>query len=79
VFCSSARFATRSTLPNCVPFRAGQFGFTTDCVAQCENLLSIEKIQLDLAAGPIGVLDDISLREVIKAIGHVLESDCEPI
>jgi mRNA-degrading endonuclease toxin of MazEF toxin-antitoxin module len=79
VFCTSARFATRSRLPNCVPFRAGQFGFTTDCVAQCENLLSIEKAQLDLSSGPIGVLDDIRLREVIKAIGHVLDADCEPV
>lgn len=79
VVCTSARFAVRSTLPNCVPFQAGQFGFTADCVAQCENMLSIEKAQLDLASGPIGVLDDISLRDVIKAVGHVLESDCEPL
>ncbi|MGL6097253.1 MAG: hypothetical protein ACRC7O_15825 [Fimbriiglobus sp.] len=34
VVCTSARFAVPSTLPNLVPFRAGQFGFTTDCVAQ---------------------------------------------
>ncbi len=52
VFCTSARFATRSKLPNCVPFHAGQFGFTVDCVAQCENLLSIDHSQLDLATGP---------------------------
>jgi mRNA-degrading endonuclease toxin of MazEF toxin-antitoxin module len=79
VFCTSARFTTRSRLPNCVPFRAGQFGFTTDCVAQCENILSLAKPQLDLTAGPVGILDDASLRDVIKAIGHVLESDCEPV
>lgn len=78
VVCTSARFAVRSTLPNCVPFQAGQFGFTTDCVAQCENILSVDKGQVDLAAGPIGVLDDTALRDVVKAIGYVLESDCEP-
>ena len=78
VVCTSARFAVRSTLPNCVPFRAGQFGFVSDCVAQCENMLSIEKSQIDLAAGPVGTLDAMALRDVIKAIGHVLESDCEP-
>ena len=78
VVCTSARFAVRSTLPNCVPFRAGQFGFVSDCVAQCENMLSIEKAQLDLASGPVGTLDDMALRDVIKAIGHVMESDCEP-
>lgn len=32
VVCTSARFAVRSKLPNCVPFQAGDFGFTVDCV-----------------------------------------------
>src|SRR5262245_57657998 len=76
VVCTSARFAVRSTLPSCVPFRAGEFGFTADCVAQCENVLSIETIQLDLA---IGTLDAVALRSVVKAIGYVIESDCEPV
>jgi mRNA-degrading endonuclease toxin of MazEF toxin-antitoxin module len=79
VVCTSTRFTVRRMLPNCVPFQAGQFGFATDCVAQCENMLTIAKAQLDLAAGPLGALDAISMRDVIKAIGHVIESDCEPI
>ncbi len=79
VVCTSARFAVRSKLPNCVPFRAGDFGFTSNCVAQCENVLSIEKGQLDLSAGPIGQLDDISHRDLIQAVGYVMESHCEPL
>jgi mRNA-degrading endonuclease toxin of MazEF toxin-antitoxin module len=79
VVCTSARFVVRSKLSNCVPFQAGQFGFTTECVAQCENVLSIDKAQLDLESGPIGVLDERALRDVIKAIGYVIESDCEPV
>lgn len=79
VVCTSSRFAVRSQLPNCVPFQAGRFGFTASCVAQCENVLSIDKRQLDTAAGPIGVLDAGALREVIKAVGYVIESDCEPV
>jgi mRNA-degrading endonuclease toxin of MazEF toxin-antitoxin module len=79
VVCTSARFAIRSELPSCVPFQAGQFGFTVNCVAQCENILSIDKRQLDLGTGPVGMLDEIALREVIKAIGYVIESDCEPL
>lgn len=79
VACTSSRFAVRSQLPSCVPFQAGQFGFTANCVAQCENILSIDKRQLDLNGGPIGVLDGMTLREVIKAIGYVIESDCEPV
>jgi mRNA-degrading endonuclease toxin of MazEF toxin-antitoxin module len=62
VVCTSARFSIRSKLANCVAFHAGAFGFTADCVAQCENMLSIDKAQLDLTAGPIGVLDDAALR-----------------
>jgi len=77
VVCTSARFAVRSKLPSCVPFQAGQFGFTANCVAQCENILSIDKRQVDIDAGPIGMLDESALREVVKAIGYVLESDCE--
>lgn len=79
VVCTSARLTVRRVLPNCVPFGSNQFGFKTDCVAQCENLLSIDKAQLDLANGPIGCLDEMAMREVIKAIGYVIDSDCEPV
>ena len=79
VVCTSARFSVRSALLNCVPLRAGRFGFTADCVAQCDNMLSIEKAQLDLADGPIGILGEPEMRAVVKAIGHVIESDCEPV
>ena len=77
--CTSSRFSVRSKLSNCVPFRAGEFGFTVDCVAQCENLLSIDQAQLDLARGPRGVLDSAALRNVVRAIGYVIESNCEPV
>jgi len=79
VVCTSARFAIRSQLPNCVPFRAGQFGFTSDCVAQCENLLSIDLARLDLSADPMGMLNEMAFREVIRAIGYVMQSECEPV
>jgi mRNA-degrading endonuclease toxin of MazEF toxin-antitoxin module len=79
VVCTSARFAVRRRLSNCVPFQAGDFGFTVDCVAQCENLLSIDKAQIDLAAGVVGQLDEAALEEVIKAIGYVMKSDCKPL
>ena len=77
--CTSSRFEVRSKLANCVPFRAGEFGFTVDCVAQCENVVSIDQAQLDLPAGPRGTLDGAALRKVIRAIGYVIESDCEPL
>ena len=77
VVCTSARFAVRSKLSNCVPFQAGDFGFTVDCVAQCENILSIDQAQLDLAAGPMGTLDEAALQKVIESIGYVMNSDCK--
>ncbi len=79
IVCTSARFAIRSKLANCMPFQAGDFGFTVDCVAQCENMLSIDLDQLDLAPGPIGILDAMTLSKVIKAIGYVIKSDCQPL
>jgi mRNA-degrading endonuclease toxin of MazEF toxin-antitoxin module len=79
VVCTSARFAVRSKLSNCVPFQAGDFGFTADCVAQCENILSIDQAQFDLAAGPMGTLDEAALQKVIKSIGYVMKSDCTPL
>jgi mRNA-degrading endonuclease toxin of MazEF toxin-antitoxin module len=77
VLITSGKFALRSTLPNCVPFHAGQFGLTKDCVAQCENIFLVDVRAL--RAGALGKLDDTTLREVIKAIGYVMSSDCEPI
>ena len=76
VLCTSAHYAVRSTLPNCVAFRAGQFGFTADCVVQCEAILFLDKSRLD--ANPIGALDESAMRDVIRAIGNVLDANCEP-
>ena len=79
VVCTSARFAARSGLPNCVPFRAGEYGFTKDCVAQCENMLSLEINQIDFESGLRGTLSEADFRKVVQAIGNVIGSDCEPI
>jgi len=76
---TTAHFERRSRLPNCVPFEAGQFGLAKDCVAQCEAMLSIERSQIIAKDGLIGRIDDAILRGVIRAIGYVIESDCEPL
>ncbi len=75
---TSARFAVRASMPNCVPFRAGQFGLAKDCVAQCENTLTVAVSQRDAQQGPVGKLDDATMREVIRALGYVIDADCEP-
>ena len=75
---TSQKFAVRSTLPNCVPLKAGQVGLTKDSVVQGESAGPIRMARLDLAAGPLAKLDAITFRDVIRAIGYVLDSDCEP-
>jgi mRNA-degrading endonuclease toxin of MazEF toxin-antitoxin module len=78
VIITSKKFAVRSLLANCVALRAGQFGMTKDCVVQGETVFAAPLIHLNLTAGPVGKLDDLTMREVVKAIGYVLDSDCEP-
>jgi mRNA-degrading endonuclease toxin of MazEF toxin-antitoxin module len=78
VLCTTANLAARSALPNCVPFQAGEFGLPQDCVAQCEAITFVDKQDIDTAAGTLGVLDDARMREMVYAIGHVIDSDCEP-
>jgi mRNA-degrading endonuclease toxin of MazEF toxin-antitoxin module len=78
VLITSAQFSLRSTLPHCVPLRAGEFGVVKDCVAQAETISYIAVTDLDLDAGVIGVLDAGRMRALIKAVGHVLSSECEP-
>jgi len=76
---TTGRLALRRELPNCVFFANGEFGLTADCVAQGETLSGISIDELDIARGPIGVLDEPSLRRVIHAVGFVLDSHCEPV
>ncbi len=50
-----------------------------DCVAQCENILTLDTEEdLDIESGVAGTLNGEKLREVIRAVGYVIEADCEP-
>jgi len=76
VLCTSVKFAVRSKLASCVAFHAGEFGFTKNCVAQCERVTLLHKEDID--AQLVGIVDPGCMRDVIRAIGVVLDSDCEP-
>jgi mRNA-degrading endonuclease toxin of MazEF toxin-antitoxin module len=78
VLLTSASFATRSALPHCVAFRAGEFGLSKDCVAQAETISFLDVSDLDLDHGVVGHLDEIRMRDLIRAIGNMLGSECEP-
>jgi mRNA-degrading endonuclease toxin of MazEF toxin-antitoxin module len=79
VLCTTARVEQRAKLPNCVPFVAGEFGLPKDCVAQCETVTFLERSDLDESGGMIGRLDAARLRAVVRAIGNVIQAECEPV
>jgi mRNA-degrading endonuclease toxin of MazEF toxin-antitoxin module len=62
VLITSQHFERRSRLPNCVPFKAGSFCFTENCVAQAESIAQIERSEL---MEHKATLDGESLRNVI--------------
>jgi mRNA-degrading endonuclease toxin of MazEF toxin-antitoxin module len=75
VLITSKRFEQRSKQPHCVPFRAGEFGLSVDCVAQGESLFSIRREELGTH---LGTLDHHRWRDLVKALGNIMGSDCEP-
>jgi mRNA-degrading endonuclease toxin of MazEF toxin-antitoxin module len=64
---------------SCVSFDEGDFGLTKDCVAQAEAIAQVRTVLLDANAGPLGYLDDDAMRDLVRAIGHVIESECERV
>jgi mRNA-degrading endonuclease toxin of MazEF toxin-antitoxin module len=75
---TSAKIEVRRELPNCVAFRAGTFGLAKDCVAQAETIAVFDLANLDLKAGPIGVLDSHARRDLTRAVGYMMDAECEP-
>ena len=75
---TSQRLGERCQLPNCVAFRSGEFGLPKNCLAQADAIAQVATDELDLATGPVGVLDLETQRELLKAIGYVLGASFEP-
>ncbi len=75
VLMTSQQFEERSKQPHCIPFRAGEFGLSKDCVAQGESLFSIRREEL---GEDVGSLDEERWRVLVKALGNMMGSDCEP-
>lgn len=75
---TSKQFDVRKNLPNCVPYTAGQFGFTKDCVARGDQITFVDQEKLDFDSGVIGKLGDDEMRDVIRAIGYAVSAECEP-
>ena len=76
---TSSRLENRSHLRNCVPFRAGRYGLTKDCVARGESVTNLHKSELDIESGPIGVLDGEDMCALVRALGYAISAECEPL
>lgn len=72
---TSKKFEKRRALRNCVPFLKGEFGLWKDCVAQAEL---IQQIRVNDLRDLVGTVDDETMRDVVRAIGCVIDADCEP-
>src|SRR5215469_4175089 len=68
VLITSKRFEERSKQPHCVPFQAGEFGLSKDCVAQAESLFSLHRDDL---GEHVGTLENERWRELVKALGNM--------
>jgi mRNA-degrading endonuclease toxin of MazEF toxin-antitoxin module len=68
----------RRRRPNCVPLSARRDGVPKDCVAQGELVTVLDLVDLDLDRGPITSLREEALRALIRAVGYVLDAECEP-
>jgi mRNA-degrading endonuclease toxin of MazEF toxin-antitoxin module len=75
VLITSKRFEARHKQPHCVPFHAGEFGLTVDCVAQAESLFSMRRDEL---GEHLGTLDEEHWRELVMAVGNMMAAECEP-
>ena len=79
VLITSSKFTERARFSHCVPFHAGEFGLTRDCVAQAEAITFLPTSDLDLERGTLGELDEQRLRDLVRAVGNMMGSDCEPL
>lgn len=75
---TSAKYQTRRLQENCADFPLGtQPGLTKDCVAQAEQIQTIDQTTIDFDAGPagdgvLGVLSQDDYDRVTEAIKHVI-------
>ena len=52
----------------CAEFASGKGGLDCDCMAKTDELSLIDKLDIDLAHGPIGAFDDSQMKRVLDAI-----------
>jgi len=75
---TTARLEVRRKLPNCVSIHGAKYGLK-DCVAQAEMISALSRSDLlDAEKGPIAKLDDEIMRNLVRAVGHVIRAEFKP-
>jgi mRNA-degrading endonuclease toxin of MazEF toxin-antitoxin module len=75
---TSARLEERRSLRNCVLLDPRRHGLPKACVAQTELIATIDMRDLIVNEGPITTIDGETLRRLVRAIGYMMDAECEP-
>lgn len=74
---TTSHLGTRRDLPSCVYIKGVEYGLR-DCVVQTELTTHLPLEDLDIKSGPVAVLDDPLIRDIVRAVGYVMDAECEP-
>jgi hypothetical protein len=74
----SQQLEKQSGLPSCSLFHVGEGGLDRECVAKADELTRIDKLLIDLAAGPIGEFSQTQMERVATALLWALQLDGSP-
>lgn len=50
-------------------------GSRKSCVAKCDEVTLLDKLDIDLAKGPIGRVNALKMKEIVKAIRWCIRDD----
>lgn len=73
---TSSRFEERRHFSNCVPFLAGEYGLSVNCVAQGEQVAPF--LVRDIDPNSVATLSEDRFRTLVHAMGFVMNATCEP-
>ena len=77
---TSTHFHRRSRMDSSVVFNKRAFGiFDKDCIAQAEQIATVGHVEIDYKRGCLGTISRAKIRELIAAIGCVIDAQCEPL
>ena len=75
---TTARLEERQHVRSCVFFSRGSFGLAKSCVAQADALTVLRKTDLVEPPTPLGKLDAGKWRQLVRAMGFVVQAECHP-